>query len=61
MPHTVSLISTIAVGLGLALILGFLAVRLRLPAIVGYLLTGVILGPFTPGFVADAGDSQPVR
>ncbi|OGA95363.1 MAG: sodium:proton antiporter [Burkholderiales bacterium RIFCSPHIGHO2_12_FULL_61_11] len=54
MPHSVSLISTIAVGLGLALIFGFLAVRLRLPAIVGYLLTGVILGPFTPGFVADA-------
>ena len=54
MPHSVSLISTIAVGLGLALILGFLAVRLKLPALVGYLLAGVILGPFTPGFVADA-------
>lgn len=55
MPHSVSLINTIAAGLGLALILGFLAVRLRLPALVGYLLAGVILGPFTPGFVADAG------
>ncbi|MES2878768.1 MAG: YbaL family putative K(+) efflux transporter [Pseudomonadota bacterium] len=54
MPHSVSLISTIAVGLGLALILGFVAVRLKLPALVGYLLAGVILGPFTPGFVADA-------
>jgi CPA2 family monovalent cation:H+ antiporter-2 len=53
MPHSVSLINTIAAGLGLALILGFLAVRLRLPALVGYLLAGVILGPFTPGFVAD--------
>ena len=54
MPHSVSLISTIAAGLGLALIFGFLAVRLRLPALVGYLLAGVIIGPFTPGFVADA-------
>ena len=55
MPHSVSLISTIAAGLGLALIFGFAAARLRLPAIVGYLLAGVIIGPFTPGFVADAG------
>lgn len=54
MPHSVSLISTIAAGLGLALIFGFLAVRLKLPALVGYLLAGVIIGPFTPGFVADA-------
>ncbi|HET7838041.1 MAG TPA: cation:proton antiporter, partial [Variovorax sp.] len=55
MPHSVSLINTIAAGLGLALVLGFLATRLRLPALVGYLLAGVIIGPFTPGFVADAG------
>jgi CPA2 family monovalent cation:H+ antiporter-2 len=54
MPHNVSLINTVAAGLGLALVLGFLAARLRLPALVGYLLAGVILGPFTPGFVADA-------
>ena len=54
MPHSVSLINTIAAGLGLALVLGFLAVRVRLPALVGYLLAGVIIGPFTPGFVADA-------
>ncbi|MGH8805713.1 MAG: potassium transporter Kef, partial [Polaromonas sp.] len=51
MPHSVSLISTIAAGLGLALIFGFAAARLRLPAIVGYLLAGVVIGPFTPGFV----------
>ena len=38
MPHSVSLISTIAVGLGLALVFGFIAARLRLPALVGYLL-----------------------
>ncbi|RYX95912.1 MAG: Kef family K(+) transporter [Comamonadaceae bacterium] len=54
MPHSVSLISTIAAGLGLALVFGFIAARLRLPALVGYLLAGVIIGPFTPGFVADA-------
>ncbi|MCD6076200.1 MAG: rosB [Ramlibacter sp.] len=47
------LITTIAAGLGLALVFGFLAVRLRLPALVGYLLAGIVLGPFTPGFVAD--------
>ncbi|MET0543639.1 MAG: cation:proton antiporter, partial [Variovorax sp.] len=55
MHHSVSLINTIAAGLGLALILGFVAVKVRLPALVGYLLAGVIIGPFTPGFVADAG------
>lgn len=54
MPHTVSLIETIAAALGLALVFGFVAVRMRLPALVGYLLAGVLLGPFTPGFVADA-------
>ncbi len=54
MPHSVSLISTIAAGLGLALILGFLAAKMRLPSLVGYLLAGVVIGPFTPGFVADA-------
>ena len=54
MPHSISLINTIAAGLGLALVLGFLAAKARLPALVGYLLAGVIIGPFTPGFVADA-------
>lgn len=54
MPHSVSLISTVAAGLGLALVFGFLAARLRLPSLVGYLLAGVMIGPFTPGFVADA-------
>jgi len=55
MPHNVSLISTIAAGLGLALILGFLAARIKLPPLVGYLLAGILLGPGTPGFVADVG------
>ena len=53
--HSVPLITTIATALGLALVLGFLAVRLKLPALVGYLLAGVLLGPFTPGFIADSG------
>jgi CPA2 family monovalent cation:H+ antiporter-2 len=55
MPHNVSLISTLAAGFGLALLLGFVAARLRLPALVGYLLAGIVIGPFTPGFVADTG------
>lgn len=53
MPHDISLITTIAVGLGLSLILGFIAARLRLPVLLGYLLAGIIIGPSTPGFVAD--------
>jgi K+:H+ antiporter len=54
MPHETSLIATIAVGLAFAFIGGFIAVRLRLPPLVGYLLAGIAIGPFTPGFVADA-------
>ncbi|MBA2491734.1 MAG: cation:proton antiporter, partial [Gammaproteobacteria bacterium] len=53
MPHSVSLITTIAAALGLALIMGFLAARLKLPPLVGYLIAGVMIGPATPGFVAD--------
>ena len=53
MPHSVPLITTIAAALGLALVLGFIAARMKLPALVGYLLAGILLGPFTPGFVAD--------
>ena len=55
MPHETALIATVAGGLALAFLLGLLAVRLRLPPILGYLLAGVAVGPFTPGFVADAG------
>jgi monovalent cation:H+ antiporter-2, CPA2 family len=53
MPHAVSLITTISAGLGLALILGFLAAKVKLPPLVGYLVAGIIIGPATPGFVAD--------
>jgi monovalent cation:H+ antiporter-2, CPA2 family len=51
--HNVTLITTIAAGLGLALIMGFIAARLKLPPLVGYLIAGIIIGPATPGFVAD--------
>jgi CPA2 family monovalent cation:H+ antiporter-2 len=53
MPHSISLITTIAAGLGMALVMGFIAVRCKLPALVGYLLAGIVIGPATPGFVAD--------
>jgi CPA2 family monovalent cation:H+ antiporter-2 len=53
MPHNISLITTIAAALGFGLLFGYLATRLRLPALVGYLAAGIIIGPATPGFVAD--------
>lgn len=55
MEHNVALITTIAAGFGLALIFGFIAERLKTPALVGYLLAGIAIGPATPGFVADIG------
>lgn len=55
MPHSISLITTIAVGFGLALIFGYIAARLRMPPLVGYLFAGILIGPTTPGFVADIG------
>jgi CPA2 family monovalent cation:H+ antiporter-2 len=58
MPHSVTLITTIVASLGLALAVGFIAVRLKLPALVGYLIAGVLIGPATPGFVADVGLSS---
>jgi CPA2 family monovalent cation:H+ antiporter-2 len=53
MLHDTPLIATIVAGLGLAFVFGALAQRFRLPPLVGYLLAGVAVGPFTPGFVAD--------
>ncbi len=53
MPHSIDLITTIAAALGLALVMGFSAVRLKLPALFGYLVAGILIGPATPGFVAD--------
>lgn len=53
MDHNISLITTIAAGFGVALIFGFIAERIKMPALVGYLLAGIVIGPATPGFVAD--------
>ncbi|WP_019918543.1 YbaL family putative K(+) efflux transporter [Methyloversatilis discipulorum] len=55
MPHDITLIATIAAGFGLAMIFGLIAVRLRMPPLVGYLMAGIVISPTTPGFVADIG------
>ncbi|MGV3729181.1 MAG: YbaL family putative K(+) efflux transporter [Sphingopyxis sp.] len=55
MPHDTTLIGTIVAGLGVAFLMGALAHRLRISPIAGYLLAGILVGPFTPGFVADTG------
>ena len=53
MPHDTDLINIIAVGLALAFVLGAIANKLRLSPLVGYLVAGMVIGPFTPGFIAD--------
>ncbi|OAJ71892.1 sodium:proton antiporter [Methylobacillus sp. MM3] len=53
MPHEVSLITTIAAAFGLAMAMGFIASKLRMPPLVGYLVAGILIGPATPGFDAD--------
>ena len=53
MEHSFTLISTLAAGFGIALVFGFIAEKFKIPALVGYLLAGVIVSPATPGFVAD--------
>jgi len=55
MPHDISLIATVAAGFGLAMVFGLIASNLRMPPLVGYLLAGIVIGPATPGFVADVG------
>ena len=54
MPHNLDLIFTLTGGFTAALILGYLTQRIRLSPLVGYLLAGIIVGPFSPGFVAHA-------
>jgi CPA2 family monovalent cation:H+ antiporter-2 len=56
--HDLGVLMTFAAGLAGALVLGYLAHRLRLSPIVGYLLAGVVVGPFTPGYVADRDVAQ---
>jgi len=51
--HNLPLLTTVAVALAYALVGGVVARRLRLPTIVGYLVAGMALGPFTPGFHGD--------
>ncbi len=58
MPHHTPLIAMLVAGFMLAFALGALAQRLRLSPLAGYLLTGVIVGPFTPGYVADQSLAQ---
>jgi CPA2 family monovalent cation:H+ antiporter-2 len=53
MEHGLTLITTIVAGLGLAMVMGFVASRIGLPPLVGYLFAGILVGPATPGFVAD--------
>ena len=53
MPHNIDLILTLTAGLTVALVFGFITEKLRLSPIVGYLLAGIIVGPYTPGFVAN--------
>ncbi len=53
MPHHTPLIGTIVAGLVVAFIMGAIAHRLKLSPLVGYLIAGIMVGPFTPGFVAD--------
>lgn len=55
MPHASPLITILVIGLTLAFLLGMVATRLGISVLVGYLLAGVMVGPFTPGFVADQG------
>ena len=55
MPHDDSLILTLVGGFVLAFVFGMVALRLKLSPLVGYLLAGVVAGPFTPGWVADTG------
>jgi CPA2 family monovalent cation:H+ antiporter-2 len=55
LPHETTLIATIAAAFSFAFVLGLIASKLRLPPLVGYLLAGVMIGPFTPGYVGDLG------
>lgn len=54
MQHHTDLIDIVAIGLALAFVFGFIASKLRLSPLLGYLLAGVVVGPHTPGFVGDA-------
>ena len=61
MLHNVDLILTLAGGLSAALVLGFITQKLRMSPIVGYLLAGIIVGPYSPGFRRRCGHGFPMR
>ena len=54
MPHGTPLITLMSAGLGLAVVFGMIAARLQLSPLVGYLIAGVVIGSFTPDYIADA-------
>jgi CPA2 family monovalent cation:H+ antiporter-2 len=54
MPHGTPLITLMSAGLGLAFVFGMIAARLQLSPLVGYLIAGVVIGSFTPDYIADA-------
>src|SRR5215467_12818029 len=58
MQHSATLVTTMVAAFGLALVLGYAATRVKLPPLVGYLVAGVLLGPATPGLVADLNLAQ---
>ena len=53
MDHNITVITTIAAAFIAALCLGFLAEKIKVPALVGYLVAGIVIGPGTPGYIAD--------
>src|SRR6478609_3703999 len=55
MGHETNLLTLLAAGLVLAFVLGAIALRLKLSPLVGYLVAGMLVGPFTPGYEADTG------
>ena len=59
--HDLPLLTTLAGGLSVALVLGYITQRIGLSSIVGYLIAGTLVGPHTPGFIADAAGIVPSR
>lgn len=53
MPHNIDIIVTFTLCFGVALVFGFITQKLKLSPIVGYLVAGLVLGPYSPGLVAD--------
>jgi CPA2 family monovalent cation:H+ antiporter-2 len=56
--HDLPLVTTLAIGMSAAFVCGLIASKLRIPPIVGYLIAGVLVGPYTPGFHVDVGIAE---